>query len=73
MVIKITWPRDVGFDLARLRAHADWFKRQVARDPRYGASRFKRTAQGRTQHVDRIDRRLDGTAVAVPSRSGSAL
>ncbi len=69
MVIKITWPRDVGFDIARLRAHADWFKRQVARDPRYGASRFKRTAHAQSQHVDRIHRRLDADA----SRSGSAL
>ena len=69
MVIKITWPRDVGFDLARLRAHADWFKRQVARDPRYGASRFKRTARARSPRGERIARRLDADA----SRSGSAL
>jgi hypothetical protein len=70
MVIKITWPRGVTFDIRRLRSHANWYKGQVARfGPVYGSQRFTRRARERTKLNEHVSGRLNADA----SRIGSTL
>jgi len=67
MVIRITWPHGVEFDVVRMRAHADWYKRQVARWPDYGTRRFARRAQLRAHS------RVHREGRTTPTRVGNAL
>lgn len=54
-MIRITCPRDADLSqVSRLRSHASWYARQVARDPQYGSKRFER--RSRRNEVFRIPR-----------------